>query len=344
MLALLLLPGALSAAATRIDVASAKLSSGSEARQATWLLSAAAQEASAGQAPSLIGAAEHKEARRASSQAATAAAAEVLPRIAAKAAARGHASLQHHPRHVRLPLPASGTLLRVAAAEAVVAAAAVAPLMQAAAGAVHTRSEHSETTSSSSSSSSSGGSVPSSRVLVAAGEQQDSSSSSNRATGCSTVTAHNGPPNSPSHSTLPPRDSSNNGTVQVTAGTTQGPPSNQQSATPGSSSNSGSSSNNNGGTLPAQQRAGLQAGDVIVRGGSDGSWHCIRRPGCKPYALAFGAAFRPLMASGECQLMGGCEAVQKQGACNAPFSWEVDRQAAAVVQYCGQQCKCPGES
>jgi hypothetical protein len=260
----------------------------------------------------------------------------VLSGIADKAFTRGHSSLQHHPRHVRLPLPA--TLMRAAAAEAVVAAAVVAPLVQAAAGATHTRSEHSAPTGSSSSVTS----VPNSRVLVAAGEQQDSSSSSssNGGTGCSTVTAHNGPPYSPNYSTLPAKDGSNSGTVQVTVGATQGPPSHQPSAAlPG-----GSSSNNDGGTLPLQQRAGLQAGDVIVRGGSDGSWHCIRRPGCKPYALAFGAAFRPLMASGECQFMGGCEAVQKQGACNAPFSWEVDQRAAAVVQYCGEQCKCPGES
>jgi hypothetical protein len=179
--------------------------------------------------------------------------------------------------------------------------------------------------------------VPNARVLVASGENQGSSSSSN--TGCSpTVAAHDGAPDSPHLSAPSPRDNSNGGTVQVTVDATQGLPSSQQPATP---SSSGSSSNS--GSWPAQLRAGLQAGDVIVRGGSDGSWYCIRRPGCKPYALAFGAAFRPLMASGECQLMGGCEAVQQQGACNAPFSWEVDRRAAAVVQYCGEQCKCPGE-
>jgi hypothetical protein len=332
MLALLLVLRSPLAAAASIDVVPAKLLPGSAPRQAVWPLPAAAQAASTGQAQSITGTAEHTEAGGA-----LAAAAGVLPGIAAKAVARGHASLQHRPRHVRLPRP--GTFMRVAAAEAT-AAAAVAPLVHAAAGAVQTRSEHSDPTGSSSSSSSAT-SVPNSRVLVAAGEQDNSSS--NSATDCSTVTAQNGQPDSPSHSTLPPRDNSNGGTVQVTVSGTQGPSPNPQSATPGSS-NSGSSSSSSSGSLPAQLRAGLQAGDVIVRGGNDGSWHCIRRPGCKPYALAFGAAFRPLMASGECQLMGGCEAVQQQGACNAPFSWEVDRRAAVVVQYCGEQCRCPGES
>jgi hypothetical protein len=169
------------------------------------------------------------------------------------------------------------------------------------------------------------------RVLAAGrqGSNKSTSSSGNSSSSndCGPVKAHDGPPTG----TLSPSSSSSSSprTVQVTAGGTQ-PPRN-----PAATSSSSSL---------APPKYGLQPGDIVVRGGDDGSWRCIKRPGCKPSALAFGVAFRPLRAAGECQQMGGCEAVKQQGACNAPFSWEVDRRAAAVVQYCGEQCKCPGES
>lgn len=43
------------------------------------------------------------------------------------------------------------------------------------------------------------------------------------------------------------------------------------------------------------------------------------------------------------QFLGGCSSVRDQGACGAAWNWEVDVVAQALIQWCGDECKCPGE-
>jgi len=43
------------------------------------------------------------------------------------------------------------------------------------------------------------------------------------------------------------------------------------------------------------------------------------------------------------QFLGGCAKVKDKGACAVPWNWEVDSQAQALIQWCGDECKCPGE-
>jgi hypothetical protein len=44
------------------------------------------------------------------------------------------------------------------------------------------------------------------------------------------------------------------------------------------------------------------------------------------------------------QFLGGCSAVKNlQGGCRAAWNWEVDMRQQVIIQWCGDECQCPGE-